>query len=83
MEGLTEGRIVHYVLADGANKGKVRPAIVVDAWPDAHPKLREDGYCTLLVFASSADKLGQMFWTGAVTYSDKNEPGTWHWIPRV
>jgi hypothetical protein len=31
---VTVGRIVHYVLKDGPNKGTCRPAIVVRVWSD-------------------------------------------------
>ncbi len=88
MQGLTEGRIVHFVLSEGRNKGEHRPAIIVKVW-DVH---RVDGMIQLQVFTDgSNDFLGQgrdgnwfpLLWKTSVHYSEEMEPGTWHWPEKV
>ncbi|MBW4478607.1 MAG: hypothetical protein KME54_17545 [Tolypothrix brevis GSE-NOS-MK-07-07A] len=84
--GLTEGRIVHYVLPDGRNAGEVRPAIVVRVWRDVAPELIAKGYCNLQVFTDSTNDYEdgtRVLWATSKIYSDTNEPGTWHWSPKV
>ena len=81
MEGLTEGRIVHYVLADGGSMGEHRPAIVVKVWS------KESGTSNLTVFTDWSND-GQhnengIRWTTSVQYSEGKEPGTWHWIEKA
>ena len=46
MEGLIEGRIVHYVLPNGRSKGEHRPAIIVKVW-ESH---RAQGTVNMQVF---------------------------------
>lgn len=84
MKGLTEGRIVHYVLPDGQH----RPAIVVRVW-DRNP---DDpiGCCQLQVFVDgsndhhqiSANEVGHgTVWRTSVRCDEVGKaPGTWHWI---
>ena len=84
MDGLTEGRIVHYVLESGRSQGEHRPAIVVKVWPqyaESHP-----GMVQLQVFT---DQTNDGFDTGTIwrtsihpDFEDK-KPGTWHWIERA
>src|SRR5260221_644908 len=83
MAGLTEGRIVHYVLPDGRSKGEHRPAIIVKVW-DAH---RAQGTVNMQVFTDgSNDYLGKgqdgtwcfSLWKTSVHYSEEPKPGTWH-----
>lgn len=84
MEGLTEGRIVHYVLPDGRHAGEHRPAIVVKVWPGA-------GSIQLQVFTDggdtpplSNDGLPQVMWKTSVVHNEaEKRPGTWHWPERV
>lgn len=89
MEGLTEGRIVHYVLNKGRNKGEHRPAIVVKVWRDGEGNPPENGVCQLQVFTDSDkdglfnDALPPMMWETSVTHSETKEPGTWHWIEKA
>lgn len=94
MEGLTEGRIVHYVLPNGEH----RPAIVVRVWryhdpdvvdQDGAPLLNPRNGCSnLQVFmdadaeAKYNDEMLPVSWRTSVTYSGENEPGTWHWIEK-
>lgn len=94
MDGLTEGRIVHYVLEDGRSKGQHRPAIVVRDWK------QENGLCQLQVFTDglndgfesghylhepgAAFTLPQnVIWRTSVHYDENKEPGTWHWPERA
>jgi len=54
MEGLTVGRIVHYVLESGRSKGEHRPAIVVRDW--SNPELPgSDGMVQLQVFTDGGN----------------------------
>lgn len=80
VEGLTEGRIVHYVLPDGRNPGEHRPAIVVKVWPSSN------GSANLMVFVDGtndyADYSGAV-WATSVPFSEEPQPRTWHWIERA
>lgn len=81
MEGLTEGRIVHYVLEGGRH----RPAIVVMVCPKGwgYP----DGAVQLQVFTDGSNDGKEyesgMVWRTSVQYSETQEPETWHWIERA
>lgn len=89
MEGLTEGRMVHYVLPNGDH----RPAVVVKVWN------KEDGYVNLQVFtdgrndrhaypADAGDILSDidrgLLWVTSI-YPDlvDKPPDTWHWIEQA
>lgn len=50
MQGLTEGRIVHYVLPDGDSEGEHRPAIVVKVWSQSDPGQPDYATVNLTVF---------------------------------
>jgi len=80
MPGLSEGRIVHYVLQDGAH----RPAIIVRNWNSP------GGCCNMQVFLDGVNDEGithvatddarrGMQWCTSILYSAKPQPGTWHW----
>ncbi len=80
MEGLTEGRMVHFVMPDGEH----RAAIVVRVWRPQRPE--QPGYCNLTVFPDGGND-GPCNETGlrrecSVLYSEAKEPRTWHWIER-
>jgi hypothetical protein len=82
MDGLTEGRIVHYVLPDGPNAGEHRAAMIARIWE------RSSGYVNLWVFQDGTnDGLGfsaAPTWTTSVPYSeDTHVYRTWHWIERA
>lgn len=78
MEGLTEGRIVHYVLEGGRNAGQHRPAIIVKVWG------QDNGCCNLTMFPDwSNDGLNGMEWQTSRLFSESGELGTWHWIERA
>lgn len=53
MEGLTEGRMVHFVLPDGNNTGEHRPAIVVKVCRNGFDNPAENGHSNLQVFTDS------------------------------
>ena len=85
MEGLTEGRIVHYVMPGGEH----RPAIIVNVWETADC----EGYANLQVFTDSnndtfnkkagvedADIRKGIWWRTSICYSETKEVNTWHWI---
>ncbi len=80
MEGLTEGRIVHYVLEGGLSEGIHRPAIVVNDWKNGSVNLQvfldglNDGFIDMLVAPVN------IRWRTNIHYSETKEPGTWHWI---
>ena len=90
MEGLTEGRIVHYVLPDGPHAGEHRPAIVVKVWrlnnADGTQRPPDNGYSNLIVFVDGTndylDYSGAV-WATSVVYSEDPKPRTWHWIERA
>lgn len=88
MTGLTEGRIVHYVMPDGQH----RPAIIVRVW---NRGTNTNGYSNLLVFLdgtndrtpqngiSEAAAQSCTMWATSVTMSEGKEPRTWHWPEKV
>ncbi len=87
MEALIEGRLVHYVMANGAH----RPAIVVNAREDINgPAEMGEGFVNLIVFLDGPqDRGGDMMiiqghlgWVGYVSCSSRHEPNTWHWIEK-
>jgi hypothetical protein len=78
MEGLTPGRIVHFVADWESAQGQHRPAIIVSL-PD--PSGTD---ANLQVFKDLNLDPNPMptFWVERVSYSETAEPGTWHWIER-
>lgn len=87
LQGLTEGRIVHYVLQSSDlpeshqhEVGKVVPAIVVNAWPHLN---RDDGYANLTGFPDHSNQgLGATVWLTSRVHDESGQPGTWHWPAR-
>lgn len=93
MDGLTEGRIVHFVMPNGEH----RPAIVVKVWS------KESGVSNLQVFTDGhndarfgeippeqwgTDSIRQvesgLWWRTSVLFDDQEKkPGTYHWIERA
>lgn len=92
MEGLIEGRIVHYVMPTGEH----RPAIVTKVWSD-------NGLSNLNVFTDYSNDLPykeeekQKFkncgvdleqvrhghiWKTSISYSEEPKTNTWHWIEK-
>lgn len=74
MEGLNEGRIVHYVAYNGRNLA----AIVIGVWDQKH------GTVNLAVFSDMPNVAGLinfgLQFHREVEYSEEHLPGTWHWI---
>jgi len=87
MEGLTAGRMVHYVLGDGHYKGEHRPAIVVKLVPPEWGYPEEDHAVQLQVFMDGTNDGEQyangLMWATSVKYSEDPKPYTWHWIERA
>ena len=87
MEGLTEGRMVHFVLPDGNNTGEHRPAIVVKVWRNGSNDLPGNGHSNLQVFTDSLNDgtqyAGGLVWRTSVPYDETKKPGTWHCIERA
>jgi hypothetical protein len=90
MEGLTAGRIVHYVLDTGRHVGEHRPAIVIYVLTlDANP-----GRVNLCVFIDGTNDYHEalnhqggvdlIVWKMSVPNDEETKaPGTWHWIERA
>ncbi len=98
IEGLTVGRIVHYVLEWGTSKGEHRPAIVVRDWKQENGLVQlqvftdgwNDGFkSTHLVQVGEQHVEGMLgidqnvIWRTSVHYDEAKEPGTWHWPERA
>lgn len=95
MEGLTEGRVVHFVCADGEH----RAATIVKVWDHttgvANLQVATDGtndYLRLMPFAghqiytdgASALVVPSHVWITSVHFDgDGAEARTWHWIERA
>lgn len=90
MDGLIEGRIVHFVLPDGNSKGDHRPAIIVRVFES----MRESGTVNLLVFTDCLNDVDPRdpqtasygsgtLWATSVHYSEDKDLRTWHWIERA
>lgn len=70
------GRIVHYVLPEGAGRGHDRPAVIVRVWEE-HPTHRSA--VNLMVFTDSMnDGLPEIYWQTSRYQDDGHEFGTWH-----
>lgn len=86
MDGLTEGRIVHYVMHDGNVAGEDRPAIVVNAWHN-NSEYQREGRVNLQVFTDfgndGKDYESGRYWATSVPFSEERKPGTWHWIEKA
>jgi hypothetical protein len=77
MEGLTEGRMCHFVIPDGPQEGTHRPAIVVH--------VGDSNVVNLQVFTDGRNDGADTGtrWVQAVKYSEDKTPGTWHWIEKA
>lgn len=78
MDGLTEGRIVHFVLENGQH----RPAIIVKVWN------KESGYISLQVFTDGGNDGVQyasgIYWATSINPDEvEKKPRTWHWIEKA
>lgn len=80
--GLTEGRMVHYVLPNGHRfAGEHRPAVIVKVWDHGH------GTSNLQVFTDGRNdddyELNGLTWATSIMYSEEPKPSTWHFIERA
>jgi hypothetical protein len=86
MDGLTEGRIVHFVLPSGVH----RPAIIVAVWNQT------TGTSNLQVFLDGTNDKGAfdgvenppdvskgIMWGLSADYSETPRPHSWHWIEKA
>lgn len=88
MDGLTEGRIVHFVLPNGEH----RPAMVVRVFRQ-DDKAPADGKCNLQVFLDGTNDTrtlvepgmvsGFTLWATSKICDPSGAPGTWHWIEKA
>lgn len=86
MQGLTNGRIVHYVMrpndygpCEAKTDAHHRPAIVVEDWGNG-TRPDPDQAVNLCVFPDGPkDGLTAPFFKQYIVYSNSKEPGTWHW----
>lgn len=90
MKGLTEGRIVHFVLEESRcfpNEPQHRPALVVNAWGNGKYDSEDASAANLLVFVDGTNDVqeGEPFtqWRTSVMYDPDGAPGTWHWPERA
>lgn len=78
LTGVTEGRIVHFVLPNGLSAGAHRPAIIV------HVIDATQGYVNLQVFTDGSNDgkeyANGIHWATSVSHSDEHKPRTWHFI---
>jgi hypothetical protein len=99
MEGLTEGRIVHFVMPNGQH----RPAIVVRVWrvtqAEGSALPPENGCSQLQVFTDGSNDVDQsmgdgiqtvmegarlgIMWRTSILYNADFLVGTWHWIEKA
>lgn len=90
MDGVTEGRITHYVMKGGANItpalgqndgviGEHRPAIIVKV-NDAEDTVNLQVFCD-----GSNDGVPRgILWVTDVQFDEHSKkPGSWHWIERA
>ena len=88
MQGLTEGRLVHYVL-EGAHGGKHRPAVIVNSWGERNDNLDDSDVVVNLVVLLDGGNDGApakypMLWVTSVHFDESTfADGTWHWIERA
>ncbi|BDI33444.1 hypothetical protein CCAX7_54950 [Capsulimonas corticalis] len=84
--GLTEGRVVHYILPDGPSAGQIRPAMVVRVWNRNSIDKTSRGCVQLQVFTDGPnDALMNVEWRTSVLFDDSPTPapGTWNWPARA
>ena len=81
MEGLTEGRMVHYCLVNKSGDVVHRPAVVVRIWS------QDTGGVNLQVFTDGGNDgetyQGGLYWATSVSFSEEPKAYTWHWIERA
>jgi hypothetical protein len=73
VEGLIEGRIVHFVVSPTQHR-----AAIVCGIQD-----KESGICDLFVFSMPQDERGGFFMYTDAQYDDRKAVNTWHWIEKA
>jgi hypothetical protein len=78
------GRVVHYKLPAGPNRGEYRPALIVRVWGEATP----DSAVQLQVFTDGhndgPEYAAGIHWATSVKHDESGtEFGTWKWPPYV
>jgi hypothetical protein len=73
MEGLIEGRIVHFVVSPHQH----RAAIIVNI------QGKEKGICDVFVFSMPQDERGGFFMYTGAPYDSEKGLDTWHWIEKA
>jgi len=87
MKGLTEGRIVHFVLAQGICKGQHRAAVVVGVFRMHDGTPPANGCSNLQVLLDGSNDAGALptdpralvAWETSRVYDPTYSPGSWHW----
>jgi len=94
MEGLTEGRAIHYVLPSGRYAGEHRAAVITKVWRHPDPNLVDpegkpvlvtptNGVSNITVFCDGSNDEQPFLFLGSVLYDPTGKPGTWHWIEKA
>lgn len=84
MEGLVEGRIVHYVAFNNRHLAAIVIGVGDDKFPSGVSKPQE---VDLTVFTNmknvnNVKNFGMQFHQD-IGFSEEKKPGTWHWIERA
>lgn len=74
--GVTEGRMVHYVISNGDH----RPSVIVNAWKDQGYGHGEVNLTVFLDWQNDLNPKGIDWQTSVPFDDDQKRPGTWHWI---
>lgn len=76
--GVTEGRMVHFVLVNGEH----RPAVIVKAWNLPSYGHAEVNMQVFMDGTNDPEQYGStLYWATSVPFDDdQKRPGTWHWI---
>lgn len=85
MDGLTEGRMVHYVAYNNRHLASIVigysiPPKIGDAQID--PVSADLAVFTNMANVNGIKNFGLQFHQG-INYSENKEPGTWHWIEKA
>lgn len=80
MDGVIEGRIVHYVMPDGIAH---RPAILTQYWPNSNGMSNMTVFTDILNDSRYGAEYGSgLVGKGSIHYSETKEVNTWHWPER-
>jgi hypothetical protein len=79
MDGLTEGRMVHYVLENGEH----RPAVIVKVWDKLSGVVNMQVFTDGINDESVNGHARNTMWKTSVPYSEEPKSSTWHWIEKA